>query len=100
MLNLSLSLRWPFIRRHSCPTFDPALVVIPDGRLGVINHLKSDGNLGIRPITPGGAFLPNPSAHWLQEDKIRIPEELALHPSVLRPLTRSEHPEAFSHLAP
>jgi hypothetical protein len=54
-------------------------VILPDGRIGVIDHMKPDGKLGVRPIHPlTGAFYPNPSRHWTDAQRAKIPEELAI----------------------
>jgi hypothetical protein len=111
MYNISLGGKFPWIHRHQCPkiyidpaqgqqrAYDPVLVVLPDNRLGVINHLKTDGNFGVRPITDLGEFLPNPSGHWTDIARKAIPEEVSVAPSALRPLTRDEYPASFTHLS-
>ena len=60
-------------------------VVLPDGRLGVVDHLKADRRLGVRPIdTEKATFYPNASKHWLLADRLAIPEEHALTESEIQ----------------
>lgn len=68
------------------------LVIFDGNRLGLIDHLKEDGNLGIRPLTSSGQFLPNRSTHWSEEQKAQVPDEYAIHPSKLRPPKQHEIP--------
>ena len=95
MYRIEFGGKFPWIHRHTCPTFPPVLTVLPDGRLGAIHHVKSDGNFGVRPITDKGAFLPNTSTHWTDDDRKSIPEEVALPANQLRPPSPSEIPKAF-----
>jgi len=54
-------------------------VILPDGRLGVVDHVKADRRLGVRPVdTQQAAFYPNASQHWSLADRLAIPEEHAL----------------------
>ena len=104
MFKLEIGRKWPWVRRHQCPVleakFEPryarqAWVRLPDGRMGIIDHLKVDGKLGVRPVMPDGSLFPNPAAHWSQKDRKRIPEEIAVDLSVLRPLPHKEIPAQF-----
>jgi len=68
-------------------------VILPDGRIGVIDHLKPDGKLGVRPINPiTGMFLPNRSEHWSEDERARIPEEIALSPHDIRSARTGRRP--------
>jgi hypothetical protein len=69
-------------------------VVIKDtGQIAVIDHMKSDGKLGVRPVDPlTAAYLPNTSKHWSWDDRIRIPHELALPPGKVRVASEDEIP--------
>lgn len=51
---------------------------LPDGRLGIVHHIKPDGTFAIRPVTDDHKFYPHQSPHWSMEDRIRIPEEVVL----------------------
>jgi hypothetical protein len=70
-------------------------VWLPDGRKGVIDHLKTDGYFGVRPITDDGKYAQNTSTHWSLLDREKIPEELRLSSKDLRPLRPDEIPRAF-----
>jgi hypothetical protein len=87
--------KFPWVHKHTCPTFKPVLVIMPDGRLGVVDHVKTDGNLGVRPISDKGEFFLNPSPYWTLAQKQSIPEEVALPPSAVRPPHPSELPARF-----
>lgn len=103
---LALGGAFPWVRQHTCPPpattyMEPLhplqrrglpLVVLPDGRIGVIHHLKTDGNLGVRPLDSAGEFLPNTSAHWSDLQRRMVPEEVAIHSSQLRPPRLDELP--------
>lgn len=54
------------------------LVLLPDGRKGLIDHTKLDGMLGVRPVDDEGNYLPNPTKHWSMEDRLSIPEEISI----------------------
>ncbi len=72
-------------------------VILPDGRPGVVDHVKPDGTLGVKPVNPlTGEFFPNPTEHWSMEDRWRIPEEIAIAPSQIRNAEKSEIPR-FVH---
>jgi len=79
--------------------FDPDIrykkwIVIRDtGQVAVIDHYKSDGRIGVRPVDPvTAAYLPNSSKHWSWEDRLRIPHELALTPGKIREASEDEIP--------
>ena len=54
------------------------VVISRDGRVGYIDHYKSDGRFGVRPVQMDGRWYPNPSPHWTEEQRNAMPEELAL----------------------
>ena len=92
-------IRWKRWRLRSNALFDKdimlkELVVIKStGDIAVVDHIKSDGILGIRPIDPKmGTYLPNMSKHWSWDDRIRIPHEVALHPNKVRRASPEEIP--------
>jgi hypothetical protein len=70
-------------------------VRLPDGRVGVIDHLKNDGHMGVRPITAQGEYFPNTSPHWEMADRLRVPEEVRIHTKDLTPLRYDEIPPEF-----
>ena len=70
-------------------------VRLPDGRIGVLDHLKTDGRFGVRPLTETFTYCLNTSEHWRMEDRLRIPEEISVALSDLRPLLPNEIPEQF-----
>lgn len=49
-------------------------VKLPDGRKGIIHHIKPDGRLGVRPIVNNDYCL-NTTLHWSIEERKAIPEE-------------------------
>lgn len=56
-----------------------AWVMLQDGRVGYIHHYKINGLFGVRPVGyDSGLHYPNPSEHWSDEDKLKVPEEIAL----------------------
>lgn len=69
--------------------------MLPDGRVGLIDHFKGDGNLGIRPVDSQGNFYPNPSPHWTEEQRQASPEEVAIHASQLKPVPPEKIPLVF-----
>jgi len=100
MYSLELGGKFPWMRTHVCAEADPkakhkAWVWLPDGRMGVIDHLKSDGAFGVRPITSDGSYYPNTSTHWKMEDRLRIPEEVRIEAKDLRPVSYEELPSKF-----
>lgn len=95
---------FPFIRLHekrAQPWEAPDLsekewVVLPDGRCGVVDHIKWDGVLGVRPVNIGnGEYLPNTTQHWTMADRWSIPEELAVTREQVRPAAKHEIPEKY-----
>lgn len=55
------------------------VVINADGRCGYVDHYKQDGKFGIRPVEfATGRHYPNPSQHWTNEQRLKVPEELAL----------------------
>lgn len=60
---------------------DKPRVMLPDGRIGVIDHVKWDGVLGVRPIDSNGDYCLNTTLHWSLEERKRVPEEIAIHES-------------------
>jgi len=71
------------------------VVILVDGRVGVLDHQKSDGKFGVRPLDVNGNYMPNTSTHWPMADRIRIPEELALSPDEFRPALPTEIPASL-----
>ena len=70
-----------------------AWVLMKDGRVGYIDHYKSDGKFGVRPVMfETGLHYPNTSKHWTNEKRLANPEELAL--------TLSDFVAAPLHLIP
>lgn len=97
--------KFPWLRRHTCNEAEPwqrhkPWVWLPDGRLAVIDHLKSDGKMGVRPITRAGEYLPNTSEHWTPAQRARIPEEVAVAPADLRPVLDQDIPHKFRRSQP
>ena len=73
-----------------------AWVIIPDGRCGYIDHYKSDGHFGVRPVEfETGRHYPNPSTHWSEEERRAYPEELSLSINELRGASKEEIPSTF-----
>lgn len=68
--------------------------MLPDGRKGVIDHFKSDGNFGVRPVDEAGRFLPNKAKHWTDERRAEFPEEIAVHSDYMKPLSVKEIPSS------
>lgn len=68
---------------------------LPDGRKGIIDHFKSDGNFGVRPVDENGDFIPNSSKHWTLEQRMRVPEEISVHSDFMRALNEKEIPERY-----
>lgn len=119
---IKLSWRYPFFRRipritigdlgyyeyKEPPIFDEAIrykrwVVtiesdtgIDAGILGVVDHVKPNGQLGVRPVDQKTAsYWPNSSRHWAMRDRLRIPEEWALYESEVRNATEKEIPKVI-----
>lgn len=73
-----------------------AWVVLEDGRVGYIHHYKIDGKFGVRPVGfESGLHYPNTSEHWTHEQRMTIPEELALTIREFRAATDLEIPPMF-----
>ena len=69
------------------------VVIIADGRVGYIDHYKSDGKFGVRPVGfHSGKHYVNPSPHWSVEERANHPEELALSIQELRSASKDEIP--------
>jgi hypothetical protein len=70
--------------------------VTKDGRVGFIDHYKEDGKFGFRPVNFNtGRYYPNPSQHWTNEQRLKVPEELAVTLRDLRPAEMSEIPAMY-----
>jgi hypothetical protein len=70
-----------------------AWVVMEDGRVGYIHHYKINGLFGVRPVGfESGLHYPNTAAHWTPEQRLTIPEELALSICELRGAREDEIP--------
>lgn len=112
---IRFSWRLPFIRRvpritmgdigifaaerEPCP-FDESVrykrwvVVVEPNILGVVDHVKPNGQLGVRPVnSKTGLYWPNASEHWTWPDRLRIPEEWALYEEEVRNATEKEIPK-------
>jgi len=62
-----------------------AWVVLKDGRVGYIDHYKINGLFGVRPVVfESGLYYANPSEHWSEDQKLEVPEEIALSVSEIR----------------
>ena len=71
-------------------------IIVSDGRVGYIDHYKSDGLFGVRPVDLlTGRHYPNPSKHWANEYRLKIPEELALSLGEIRAAKDSELPAEY-----
>lgn len=66
--------------------YPAVMVYLPDGSLGVVNHLKPDGTLGVRPVDQDGNYFANLSAHWTPEQRQLVPHELVFKPAELKPV--------------
>ena len=73
-----------------------AWVVLQDGRVGYIDHYKQDGRFGVRPVNimTGRHYL-NTSAHWTPDQRLDVPEELALQLHEFRAAQRDDIPVEF-----
>lgn len=100
---LSLTSKPPMPEAHKAPVLEPpqqvkylAWVRLPDGRCGYIDHYKTDGKFGVRPVDfVSGLHYPNTSTHWSMEDREKIPEEIVLRVGELRPAEVSEIPAQY-----
>lgn len=73
-----------------------AWVVIPYGRVGYIDHYKSDGRFGVRPVNPEtGLHYLNRSEHWSEAQRADFPEELSLSIAEVRAATTDEIPREY-----
>ena len=61
----------------------------------MIDHFKSDGNFGVRPVTDEGEYYLNTSVHWPMELRQKVPEELRIHSDYMEPLSFEEIPKRF-----
>lgn len=115
MFTRRYSWRWPFVTKipkitigdiglyaeHRLPqSFDESIrykrwvVVTGPDILGVVDHVKPNGQLGVRPINhKTGNYFPNSSLHWTWPDRLRIPEEWALYEDEVRSAFESEIPK-------
>ena len=76
-------------------------IVLSDGRVGYIDHYKSDGKFGVRPVDlETGLHFPNPSQHWTNEQRLKNPEELALALKDLRAAQDHERPAMYRENTP
>lgn len=101
-----LSRRWPFVKRVHDPRtlLHPSAevlkprhwVVLPDGRVGYVDHHKRDGYMGVRPVHQDtGEDLPNPAPHWTDEQRKAIPEEVAVRQEHTRDAAKHELPHVL-----
>lgn len=58
-------------------------VTLPDGRKGVVDHIKRNGLLAVRPVV-NGEYCLNPTLHWSLEERKAIPEEIVLSEKEIR----------------
>ena len=95
---------FPYMRMHKknpqpwdpVELIDREWVFLPDGRVGVVDHIKRDGTLAVRPINKDTiAYFPNIAQHWSIEDRWRIPEEIAIRREEVRPVAKHEMPGAL-----
>ena len=71
-------------------------VILIDGRVGYIDHYKTDGRFGVRPVDfMTGRHFPNPSQHWTNDQRLKIPEELALSLREIRAAEDYELPAEY-----
>ena len=82
---------FPFLHRMKCletssqTAMRGKLVRLQDQRVGLIDHIKSDGKVAVRPINlTTGEFYPNRSEHMSDEQRKAIPEELSVNRNELR----------------
>ena len=72
------------------------VVIHTEGRIGYIDHYKSDGKFGVRPVNfADGRHFPNTSQHWSNADRLKIPEELALTMKEFRAAEDTEIPALY-----
>ena len=71
-------------------------VIVPDGRVGYIDHYKTDGRFGVRPVQrDSGLHYPHPDRSWPEADRIAYPEELAVEFEYLRAAKMDEVPRMY-----
>lgn len=94
--------KFPYVHRLKhmekdlAPVSGKDWVILPDGRVGVIDHIKNNGLLGVRPINPTtGAFYPNPAMHWSEEQRRAVPEEIALAAHEIKYAVNGQVPTIF-----
>lgn len=99
---IGISSKFPWLHRlrhlesELAPTIGQRWVVLPDGRVGIVNHKKQDGKYGVRPIDAAtGAFYLNPAQHWPESARKQIPEEVSLAEEELRDAEHHEIPKVF-----
>lgn len=109
---LELGGRFPYVRLHALPPLpepEPIpdlpqppvpsrleghwVVLLKDRRVAVIDHAKTDGRYGVRPVSPAGKFYPNTAEHWSMKHRYAIPEELAVSAEDFRKAESHEIPE-------
>ena len=72
------------------------VVLLADDRIAYIDHYKSDGRFGVRPVNPRtGEHLPNTAEHWPIEDRLKVPEELSVSMMEFRPAELDEIPPMY-----
>jgi hypothetical protein len=73
-----------------------AWVVMADKRVGYIDHYKKDGRFGVRPVDFNtGLHFPNPSQHWTNEQRLKVPEELSLRLNEFEAADDAERPAQY-----
>lgn len=97
-----IRIAWIRMRVMENPLFDKNIrtkqwvVIKATKQIAVVDHVKSDGCLGVRPVDSVRAtYLPNPSKHWPWADRIRVPYEISVHPSKVRAANPDDLPEIF-----
>lgn len=94
-----LQWQWPLVvvRRKPPPApllvpaplkYPPVLVNLPDGSLGVLNHIKPNepGMVGVRPVDIYGNYFANMSEHWSEAQRQTVPHEVAIALTDLKPV--------------
>lgn len=86
--------------RYASGLIDPLVwdrewVVMPDGKLGVIDHRKTNSeDVAVRPVNlETMEYLPNQSPHWTPEQKNCIPHEIVVHRDFIRPAPQAAIPK-------
>jgi len=71
-------------------------IILSDGRCGYIHHYKINGLFGVRPVGfDSGLHYPNTSSHWSVEERMKVPEELALSICEIRGAEKHEIPSMW-----